>query len=202
MSAAERVLMVCTEKYVAKADDGTGGVGYEAMIVTGELMRDLGTAKFIPIVRQTSPDTVLPKALGTRYYINFSEGRDVELAYEELLRELHRAPALSEPPIGANPYALSPSGAEIHVPSAPAEPVGTDGTIEDSAVTVVFDRASKIILADDRLQWRQAVAAARKITVTRLHEWRAKYFGVPPEDLKLLADETMEASSASLMRSL
>jgi hypothetical protein len=39
-----RVLMICTEKYVAKANDGVGGVGYEAMIVTSELVRDLGTA--------------------------------------------------------------------------------------------------------------------------------------------------------------
>lgn len=47
----EFAMMVCTEKYVPKTDDRTGGVGYEAMIVTGELMRDLGTAKFIPVDR-------------------------------------------------------------------------------------------------------------------------------------------------------
>ncbi|MDR7009886.1 hypothetical protein [Paraburkholderia strydomiana] len=123
---------------------------------------------------------------------NLHEGRDVETAYDELLRELHRAPALPKPPIGANPYALSPSGAEIHVASAPAVPVGTERTTEDRALTEVFDRASKIILADDRLQWRQAVAAARKNTVTRLQEWRANNSGVPPNGLKLLADETME----------
>ena len=36
----DRVLMICTEKYTSKANDGEGGVGYEAMIVTGELVRD------------------------------------------------------------------------------------------------------------------------------------------------------------------
>jgi len=40
---ADRVLMICTEAYVRKADEGKGGVGYEAMIVTGELVKDLGT---------------------------------------------------------------------------------------------------------------------------------------------------------------
>lgn len=34
---ANKVLMICTEPYVRKADDGKGGVGYESMIVTGEL---------------------------------------------------------------------------------------------------------------------------------------------------------------------
>jgi hypothetical protein len=49
---ALRVIMVCTEQYVRKADDGKGGAGYEAMVVTGELVQDLGTRKFIPIIRQ------------------------------------------------------------------------------------------------------------------------------------------------------
>lgn len=49
---SDRVLMVCTENYVTKADEGKGGVGYEAMVVTGELIEDLRTNKFVPIVRQ------------------------------------------------------------------------------------------------------------------------------------------------------
>ena len=48
VKAADRVLMICSEPYVRKANDGKGGVGYEAMIVTGELVRDLGTRKFVP----------------------------------------------------------------------------------------------------------------------------------------------------------
>src|SRR5436305_781177 len=42
---ADRVLMICSETYVRKADDGKGGVGYEAMVVTGELVRKLETNK-------------------------------------------------------------------------------------------------------------------------------------------------------------
>ena len=41
---ADRVLMICTEPYVHKADEGKGGVGYEAMIVTGELVSKRGRA--------------------------------------------------------------------------------------------------------------------------------------------------------------
>ena len=48
---AQHVLMICTETYVRKANDGEGGAGYEVMIVTGELVKNLGTSKFIPIIR-------------------------------------------------------------------------------------------------------------------------------------------------------
>ncbi len=51
LSSSERVLVICTDEYVRKANEGIGGVGYEKMIVTAELVRNLGTNKFIPIIR-------------------------------------------------------------------------------------------------------------------------------------------------------
>ncbi len=42
-----RVLVICTDTYVRKADVGEGGVGYERLIITARLVRDVGTAKFI-----------------------------------------------------------------------------------------------------------------------------------------------------------
>lgn len=73
VASADRVLMICTENYVAKVDDGEGGAGYEAMIVTGELIADLGTANFIPVIRQHGSEPCLPKCLSTRRYIDFSD---------------------------------------------------------------------------------------------------------------------------------
>ena len=46
LRSADRVLMICTSEYVRKANAGQGGVGYERMIVTAALIRDLGTKKF------------------------------------------------------------------------------------------------------------------------------------------------------------
>lgn len=54
IASVDRVLVVCTEQYVRKADEGLGGVGYEHMIVTGELVKKLGTRKFIPVLHQQS----------------------------------------------------------------------------------------------------------------------------------------------------
>jgi hypothetical protein len=92
VSDADRVLMICTETYVRKADEGQGGVGYEAMIVTGELIRDLGTSKFIPIIRQSSSTPVLPKSVSTRLYVDLSSAKNVEEQFGRLLRELHEVP--------------------------------------------------------------------------------------------------------------
>ncbi len=36
LRGADRVVVVCSEKYVKKANAGEGGVGYEKMIVTAE----------------------------------------------------------------------------------------------------------------------------------------------------------------------
>jgi hypothetical protein len=105
VEAADHVLMVCTETYVRKADDGKGGVGYEVMIVTGELIRDLGTSKFIPVICQHTSDPITPKCVRTRNRINLSEGADFEEEFDRLLRHIHQAPKLRKPPLGSSPYA-------------------------------------------------------------------------------------------------
>jgi hypothetical protein len=58
---SDRVLLICTDNYVRKADAGVGGVAYERMIVTAELVQNLGTQKFIPVVRQDTDKPSLPE---------------------------------------------------------------------------------------------------------------------------------------------
>ena len=67
---ADRILMVCTEKYVQKAEAGQGGVGYEKMIVTAGYMKQVDSKRVIPIIRQNGTDHV-PAFLGTRLYMDF-----------------------------------------------------------------------------------------------------------------------------------
>lgn len=52
LEVADYVLMVCTEKYVEKANTGEGGVGYEKMIMTSSLLKKIDSSKVIPIIRQ------------------------------------------------------------------------------------------------------------------------------------------------------
>ena len=104
LAAADRVVVICSSKYVEKANAGTGGVGYEKMIVTAELIGNLGTKKFVPIIRSAGSPPV-PTFLGYRLHIDFEEDAKYPTALEVLLRELLGASDPGKPAIGANPFA-------------------------------------------------------------------------------------------------
>ena len=93
--AADRVLVICTDSYVRKANDGEDGVGYEPMIVTKKLVEDHGTNKFIPIIRQTEWEDKIPTFLEDRIYVDFTNDEKFDAKFDELLHER---------PLGTVPY--------------------------------------------------------------------------------------------------
>jgi len=103
---SDYVLMVCTSRYVKKANSGMGGVGYEKMIITSSLMRKIDSNKIIPIIRQNSTID-LPIFLKTKLFINFSREEDFEFNFDELLRTLHSSQLFTKPDIGDNPFTLT-----------------------------------------------------------------------------------------------
>ncbi len=107
LTAADRVLMVCTDKYVEKANAGIGGVGYEKMIVTAGALARIDSNKVIPIVRQVA-GAKLPTFLKTKLYLDFSRPEQFEFAFDELVRTLHNAPLYEKPPITKSPFPVTP----------------------------------------------------------------------------------------------
>jgi hypothetical protein len=101
--SADRVIMVCTEKYVEKANAGTGGVGYEKMIVTADLMKKVDSNKVIPIVRQEGTHLV-PTFLSSKLYIDFSREDQFEEAFDDVTRSVHKAPLFAKPEISTSPF--------------------------------------------------------------------------------------------------
>ena len=85
---AERVLVICTPAYVEKAEAGTDGVGYERMILTVDLVRNIATNKFIPIVRNALPEKRTPTFLATRLFIDMSDGHDPETRLDDISMSL------------------------------------------------------------------------------------------------------------------
>lgn len=102
LKEADRVLMVCTEKYVLKAEEGRGGVGYEKMIMTADYMKQVDSKRVIPIIRQNGTNHV-PAFLGTKLYMDFSTDERAEYAFDELARELHGKPLYAKPKLGSVP---------------------------------------------------------------------------------------------------
>jgi hypothetical protein len=174
--------MICTEAYVRKADDGKGGVGYEAMVVTGELVRDLGTNKFVPVVRQTSNPKTLPRCVGTRFYVDFSDGADSEENFEVLLRELHNVPKLAKPVLGTNPFTAG------QFEGAKGKTAKDERRLEFSeslaSPEAAYRRALDIIHDDDRVAWRKLVLAANDKGAESLKRWKVDKAEIPPVNNK------------------
>lgn len=103
LDQADYVLMVCTENYVEKANVGTGGVGYEKMIMTASMLSRIDDNKVIPIIRQDGTN-ILPNFMRTKIYIDFSKDEDVEYNFDDLLRTLLNAPLYEKPAIGTTPF--------------------------------------------------------------------------------------------------
>ena len=93
---SDRVLVICTDGYVRKANAGEGGVGYEAMIITRKLAEDLGTNKFIPIIRQAVGEDKTPAFLGTRVHTDFTTEDRFDENFQELLHERLQVPDLQQ----------------------------------------------------------------------------------------------------------
>lgn len=109
ISDSDRVVLVCSEQYVRNAEAGSGGVGYERLIVTAELVGNTKTNKFIPIIRNGGGSGHrVPSFLGPRLYLDFSSDGEYESSLEELSREILGVPKTSKPPLGLNPF-LSPA---------------------------------------------------------------------------------------------
>lgn len=99
----DRVIILYTEDYVESVKSSIGGVAYEHMLVTAQILREVGTIKFIPAVRQDVSPPILPMEMNGRWYVNLADGPDYQGQIELLLRELHGVPR-AVPPIGPRPY--------------------------------------------------------------------------------------------------
>ncbi len=100
MTESDLVFIICTDNYNQKADAGKGGVGYEKMIATRDLMIDSQDERFIPIVRQYSGKYKMPKFLGNRKYVDLSDDSKYEDELKKLVRQLRGESHPDKPPIG------------------------------------------------------------------------------------------------------
>src|SRR5665213_1107290 len=133
ISEADRVVMVCSSDYVSKSEKGLGGVGYERLIVTAEVVQSIDTRKFIPILRGSDADRKLPVFLGPRMYVDFENDSDYDAKLVELAREIHGAPAASKPALGPNPFSGTPIASAVTVAASSIDVSAAYENIMDNA---------------------------------------------------------------------
>jgi hypothetical protein len=126
VSSSDRVIMVCSETYVSKADAGTGGVGYERLIITSEVVENIDTKKFIPVVRGNASSLKVPRFMGPRLYVDFTRDDEYAVRLEEILREIHNSPTMAKPPLGPSPFSGSIMGSKASLRAV--NPTGTIGS--------------------------------------------------------------------------
>lgn len=144
LSDSHRVLCICSQAYIDKANAGTGGVGYEKQIITAGLLADLNRDWVVPAVRNNPQTQKLPTFLGSRFYIDFEEDRLYESKYEELLRKLLDEPVLPVPELGKNPFETAKAcaqqrfipGSEKYVSPAPKGKVTFDYSNNDGKYSI------------------------------------------------------------------
>lgn len=102
LDLAERVIIVSDSRYSDRADGRSGGVGWETMIIQGDMSNlPPDSTKYIVIVREDDFDIGVPRYLKTKYCMHWGTRADDEALKNELLQELYDIP--KEPPIGLPP---------------------------------------------------------------------------------------------------
>lgn len=94
------VVIVCTPEYRRKSDAGTGGVGFEGAIMTGEIAERGNHRKYIPVLARGAWSDAAPSWLRGKRYADLSTAERYAAGYAELLRTLQGRKS-EAPPIGA-----------------------------------------------------------------------------------------------------
>lgn len=104
--SVNKVLIICDRAYAEKANNRSGGVGDETVIITPEVYGNVKQEKFIPVVFEVDEDgkAYIPAYLKGRIYIDLSTEDDrYEVEYEKLLRNIYSKPLYKKPAVGTKP---------------------------------------------------------------------------------------------------
>ncbi len=166
---ADRVIMICTTAYVKKANDGNGGVGYETMVVTVEMVRELGTAKFIPVIPPEDAQASVPSCVSTRKFVDLRDATLASRSFDELVESLHHLPSRQKPPIGlAERFRIVDHAAENERQQTKIDSDGLSGPLD------YYKKATSIIRLADYLEWQELVRKSRRYCLNKLIEFRQK----------------------------
>ena len=102
---AERVILVSDERYAEKADGRVGGVGWETMIVQGDMAKQPpDSTKYLVVVRSKNIEDGLPQYLKTKFVVHWPDSSFDDRNQQTLLRELYNYVKI--PPLGRKPVFL------------------------------------------------------------------------------------------------
>lgn len=106
---ADKVIIVCTDNYLNKSKKLEGGVGFEKNIMSANLIYNLKTTKFIPVVRRVEEERKIPDFLGNRLYVDLSENAPYETNINWLINEIKGEHTARKRKKSIQPFKLFPA---------------------------------------------------------------------------------------------
>jgi hypothetical protein len=105
----KKVIMICDQKYAAKADGREGGVGTETTIISKQVYENQSQDKFVAVLSERDPDgrPPLPTYYASKIYIDLSNPDNYVKEHERLVRWVFDKPLYVPPEIGKMPAYLS-----------------------------------------------------------------------------------------------
>jgi hypothetical protein len=101
---ADSVLLICTPEYRTKSNLRSGGVGWEASVITSELYHLNDRVKFIPVLRMGDDElALLPSYLSSKVYIDARIDAEYRRRAEDIVRAVLGRPRHVPPPVGPRP---------------------------------------------------------------------------------------------------
>ena len=184
INESDRVLLICTQEYVRKAEAGEGGAGYERMIVTSELAQKVDTDKFVPVTRQEGSIHAVPAFLGDRFFADFNEDSQFETQLQNLVRDLKKMPHMDKPALQIEKVEKQNNDVQVVI---------EDVAVEKLSLEEIYQRATTITRNNDRMAWRDLIKEIQPVVYSRLMSWREKYESIPPQDEESLHNAVDEA---------
>jgi len=104
IAKADRVLIIFTPNYKAKADGRYGGVGYEYSIMNASLYKAQTTnEKIIPVLRTGTMADSIPEFMQQFIHLDMRKDENFETSFNDLVREIYNEPAIKKPSLGSKP---------------------------------------------------------------------------------------------------
>lgn len=107
----KKVLIICDQKYVSKANGRAGGVGTETQIISQGVYDNQAQDKFVAVIAEKNEDgsPCLPVYYKSRIYIDLSTAERYSENFDRLLRWIYDKPLYVKPAFGKKPSFLEES---------------------------------------------------------------------------------------------
>lgn len=112
---ADRVILIGTPTYKEKTEKYDSGAKYEDQLISTQLYHQIGSSKFIPVLRFGKFDTSFKSLIETRTGFDMREDTQYEANLHNLAAELWNSPVNAAPALGPRPEFITDST----VPSTP-----------------------------------------------------------------------------------